>query len=55
MPILTASSISSIALELLTRSLVLPRTVVRPPGAEFSGPNGATISVRVRHGTCQGG
>lgn len=48
MSVLTASSISSLALELLTRSLVLPRTVARPPGSEFSGPNGATITVRVR-------
>lgn len=50
MSVLTAKQISSLALELLVRTLVLPRTVARPPGAEFSGPNGATISVRVRQG-----
>lgn len=48
MAVLTAQSISSLALELLRRSLVLPRTVARVPGGEFSGPNGATITVRVR-------
>ncbi|MCZ7526563.1 MAG: hypothetical protein M5U14_09410 [Acidimicrobiia bacterium] len=48
MAVLTAQSISSLALELLRRSLVLPRTVSRVPGAEFAGPNGATITVRVR-------
>jgi hypothetical protein len=46
--VLEAPSISNVALELLVRSLVLPRTCVRVPGPEFSGPNGATITVRVR-------
>lgn len=47
MAFLTAQGISSVAIELLSRSLVLPMTVTRIPGAEFSGPNGSTISVRV--------
>lgn len=48
MATLTASGISSLAVELLYRSLVLPRTVARVPGTEFRGPNGSTITVRVR-------
>lgn len=47
MAVLTAQGISSIAIELLTRSLVLPATVTRIPGGEFTGPNGSTITVRV--------
>jgi len=45
--VLTAKGISSVAVELLTRSLVLPMTVARIPGGEYSGPNGGTITVRV--------
>jgi hypothetical protein len=45
---LTAKQISGLAVNLLTRKLVLPMTVQRVPGSEFSGPNGSTITVRVR-------
>jgi len=48
MTVITAQAISSLAFELLSRTLVLPRTVARPPGGEFTGPNGATLTVRVR-------
>ncbi|MCD0450773.1 hypothetical protein LO762_16470 [Actinocorallia sp. API 0066] len=48
MAVLTAQRISSLAVALLTRSLVLPMTVSRIPGAEFSGDNGDKITVRVR-------
>ena len=47
MAVLTAQGISSLAIELLTRSLVLPNTVARIPGGEFAGHNGDTITVRV--------
>lgn len=47
MAVLTAQGISSVALELLTRTLVLPMTLTRVPGAEFAGSNGDTITVRV--------
>ncbi|OHV42194.1 hypothetical protein BBK14_11270 [Parafrankia soli] len=47
MAVLTAQGISEVALELLTRTLVLPRTVTMIPGAEFAGSNGDTITVRV--------
>lgn len=47
MAILTAKGISSVALELLTRQLVLVPTVTVVPGSEFMGPNGGTITVRV--------
>lgn len=47
MAVLTAQGISSLAVELLTRTLVLPMTVSRIPGGEFSGSNGDTITVRV--------
>lgn len=47
MAVLTAQGISAVALELLTRVLVLPRTVTAIPGAEFAGSNGDTITVRV--------
>lgn len=48
MAVLTAQGISSLAVALLTRSLVLPMTVSRIPGGEFAGDNGDTITVRVR-------
>lgn len=48
MAFVTASGISSLSVSLLTRSLVLPMTVARVPGGEFRGPNGGTITVRVR-------
>lgn len=47
MAVLTSQGISSVAIQLLTRTLVLPQTVTRVPGGEFSGPNGSTITVRV--------
>ncbi len=48
MAFVTAGRVSRVAVDLLTRSLVLPMTVLRPPGAEFAGSNGDTITVRVR-------
>lgn len=48
MAALTAIGISRVAVALLNRTLVLPRTVTRVPGSDFDGPNGATIEVRVR-------
>lgn len=47
MAVLTAQGISSVAIELLTRTLVLPMTVTRIPGEEFAGRNGDTITVAV--------
>ena len=47
MALLTAKRISRVAIGLLTRTLVLPMTVVRVPGEEFAGDNGDTITVRV--------
>lgn len=47
MAVLTAQGISALAVELLTRTLVLPMTASRIPGAEFAGSNGDTITVRV--------
>jgi hypothetical protein len=47
MAVLTAQGISGVAIELLTRTLVLPMTVTRIPGEEFAGANGDTITVRV--------
>lgn len=47
MAVLTAQGISSLAIELLTRMLVLPNTASRIPGGEFAGSNGDTITVRV--------
>lgn len=48
MPPLTAQQISSVAVALLARTLVLPMTATRIPGGEFAGSNGDTITVRVR-------
>lgn len=48
MALVTAQRISSLAVALLMRSLVLPMTVSRIPGTEFSGDSGDTITVRVR-------
>lgn len=47
MAFLTAKQISSLAVSLLTRTMVLPMTVSRIPGEEFAGDNGDTITVRV--------
>lgn len=47
MSVLTSQQISSLAVGLLTRDLVLPGTVSRIPGGEFAGSNGDTITVRV--------
>lgn len=48
MALVTAQGISSLAVALLTRALVLPMSVSRVPGGEFAGDNGDTITVRVR-------
>lgn len=48
MAVLTAQGIANVAVPLLSRSLVLPRTVTMVPAAGFTGPNGETITVRVR-------
>lgn len=48
MAVLTAQGIANVAIPLLTRSLVLPRTLTMAPAAGFTGPNGETITVRVR-------
>lgn len=40
--------ISALAVELLARSVVLPATVMRVPGAEYGGASGDTVTVRVR-------
>lgn len=48
MALLTAAQISSVMIELLTRSLVLPMTCTPQPGGDFSGPNGASVTVRLR-------
>lgn len=47
MAVLAAKGIAALNIELLTRSLVLPMTVSRIPSADYSGPNGGTITVRV--------
>lgn len=47
MALLTSQRISRLAVGLLSRSIVLPNTVTRIPGAEFSGDNGDTITIRV--------
>ena len=46
MALLTSQQVSSLSVGLLSRSLVLPNTVSRIPGNEFSGMNGDTITVR---------
>lgn len=47
MALLTSERISQLAIELLTRNLVLANTVARVPGSEYSGPSGGTVTVRV--------
>lgn len=47
MSLLTAERISELAVELLARSVVLPRTVLRVPGRDFAGPSGGTVTLRV--------
>lgn len=44
---LTAAQISRLAVALLNRSLMLPQTVSKIPGAEYAGPNGGTVTVMV--------
>ena len=46
--LLTAERISRLGIALLTRTLVLPRTVSQVPGPEFAGPSGGTVILRVR-------
>lgn len=48
MAVLTAQGIARVAVPLLSRQLVLPRTLTMVPAAGFTGPNGETITVRVR-------
>lgn len=48
MALVTAARVSRLAVQLLTRSIVLPGTVERIPGSEFAGDNGDTVTVRVR-------
>ena len=48
MAFLNSSQIASLAIPLLHRSVVLPRTVERVAGTEFGGSSGDTITVRVR-------
>lgn len=45
--LLTADRISRLGVQLLTRSLVLGRTVSQVPGPEFSGPTGGKVILRV--------
>lgn len=47
MTLVTAKQVSEVAIPLLRRSLVLPMTVARAAGTEFSGDNGDTVVVRV--------
>ena len=47
MALLTSQQISSLSVGLLSRSLVLPGTVSRIAGPEYTGPNGGTITVSV--------
>ena len=47
MAFLTAGQISRLAIELMTRRLVLANTVERVPGDEFRGSNGDTVTIRV--------
>lgn len=44
---LTAQQISRLAVELLNRTLMLPNTISKIPGAEYAGPNGGTVTVMV--------
>lgn len=48
MAILTAQGIARVAIPMLNRQLVLPRTFTVAPADGFTGPNGETITVRVR-------
>ena len=47
MSLLTSERISALAVALLARQLVLPATVLRVPGAEYAGPSGGTVTLRV--------
>lgn len=47
MAFVTASSVSSLAVQLLVRSLTLPRTVLRLQGRDISAPSGGTTTIRV--------
>lgn len=47
MALVTAKQVSEVAIPLLRRALVLPMTVARVAGTEFSGDNGDTVVVRV--------
>ena len=43
----TAKQVSSAAIELLARNIVLPQTVTMAPAGEFSGPSGGTVTIRI--------
>lgn len=47
MPLITSTQVSSVAVEMLNRSLVLPMTTTRVPAADFTGPAGGTAILRV--------
>lgn len=48
MALLTAKGIAAVSIPLITRTLVLPRTITMVPERGFTGPNGETVTVRVR-------
>ena len=47
MGLLTSAPISQLAVQLLRRELVLAATVTRVPTAEYAGPSGGTVTLRV--------
>lgn len=47
MAFVTSEQVSSVAVELLARSLVLPMTTLRVPASDFRGPSGGTAILRV--------
>src|SRR5690349_12288066 len=47
MAFVTSEQVSSVAVELLARSLVLPMTTTRVPAGDFTGPAGGTAILRV--------
>lgn len=47
MTFVTSEQVSSVAVELLARSLVLPMTALRVPATDFRGPAGGTAILRV--------
>lgn len=47
MALITSQQVSSVAVELLARNLVLPMTALRVPATDFRGPAGGTTILRV--------